>query len=751
MPDSSLSAAAARAERLRHSIRQHDYNYYVLAQPAIADSEYDALLRELMQIEQQYPSLQSTDSPTQRVGGQPIDGFRTVNHAVRMVSIDNTYDEENLQKWAQRSFEAVDPQIATLDAELTRIERDELALKGTRDGDATATRARLRSERDKLKTSRAERMGLGQQLGWPLPGGYYAEPKIDGVAVNLRYESGRLVLAATRGDGQRGDDVTANVRTIRAVPLALRGDNLPAVVEVRGEIFMPAREFDRLNQLAEEAGTEPFANPRNATAGTLKQLDSRLVAQRRLEFVAHGRGELDGIDVASQSEWMRLVSGWGLPINSLSTLHENIEGVWQAISRFEQQRHELPYGVDGMVIKVDRYDLQEQLGSNSRFPRWCIAYKYAAEQAETRLLEIEWKVGKSGKLCPRARMEPVLVAGTTVQHATLFNIGEIHRKDLRVGDMVRIEKAGEIIPQVLGSLPEHRPEDAVPVVPPERCPDCHGDVETDHDATGKETARYCINPECPAQLRERLIHFVGRDQMDIDGLGEKLVHQLSDAGLLASYGDLFHLAERREQLLALERMGTKKVDNLLAGIEACKSRGLARVLAAIGIRHVGATASRVLAEHYQSIDNLLAASEDDIRTFKVGEAESGIGPEIARSLHHFLHSDEGRHVIGELRDAGVVLSLDRSSATGVAGSKLAGKTVVVTGTLAKYSRKQIEDLIVAHGGKSASSVSKGTDFLVAGEKAGSKLDKAQQLGVAVLSEAEFDELLADGENRLVGG
>ncbi len=741
MPKLSIDDARQRVQTLREQIRRHDYDYYVAARPTIADVDYDKLLSELVDLESQFPSLNASDSPSQRVGGQPIDGFRTVVHAARMYSIDNTYDEESLRKWAQRCFESVDPELRSIDEQLASVDANEQTLKGQRGSEVTKMREQIKLQREQLRQSRAQRLETGQVSGWPLPGGYYSEPKIDGVAVSLRYEAGQFTLAATRGDGQRGDDITNNVRTIRAVPLSLRDDAPPEVAEVRGEIFMPAKEFDRLNELAEGAGEEPFANPRNATAGTLKQLDSRLVAKRRISFIAHGRGEVRGIEAVSQSDWMDTIRRWGLPTNPLSSQYETIDQVWAAIGEFQETRHALAYGVDGVVVKVDRYDLQEQLGSTSRFPRWCIAYKYAAEQATTRLLDIEWKVGKSGRICPRARMEPVHVAGTTVQYATLFNIGEIHRKDLRIGDMVRIEKAGEIIPQVLGSLPEYRPPDAEPIVPPDRCPDCGGEVETDQDASGKETSRYCINPECPAQLRERLIHFVARDQMDIDGMGEKLVLQLADAGLLDSYGDIYRLHERRDAMLELERMGEKKVDNVLAGIEASKSRGLARVLAGIGIRHVGSTASRVLADHYKSIDALTGASEDDIRTFKIADAESGIGPEIARSLHHFLHSEKGQRVIDELRSAGVKLDVDESSATGAGGSAFAGKVLVVTGTLERHSRKEIEDLIVAQGGKAASSVSRSTDYLVAGEKAGSKLAKAQELGVAVISEAEFESLL----------
>ncbi|MEQ8790663.1 MAG: NAD-dependent DNA ligase LigA [Pirellulaceae bacterium] len=671
-----------RIDKLRDEIRLHDRKYYVEARPEISDQQYDALLSELKQLEQQHPELVTPDSPTQRVGGQPLEGFTTVTHALRMLSIDNTYNREDLEAWHQRIVKS-----------------------------------------------------LGEENGDGLE--FVAEPKIDGVAVSLRYEDGHLVLGATRGDGRRGDDITQNVRTIRAIPLRLRGAGLPAVLEVRGEIFMPSAEFQRINNLRREQGAEAFANPRNATAGTLKQLDSRNVAERRLEFIAHGRGELSDEPFASHQEFLRRIEDWGLPTNPLTRLCASIDEVWEMIEQFESRRGELPYGVDGMVVKVNRYEQQELLGYTSRFPRWCIAYKYAAEQGITKLLKVDWQVGKTGKLTPRATMEPVFLAGTTVQHATLHNLGEIRRKDVRLGDTVVIEKAGEIIPQVIRAITEQRGKDAREIEPPTKCPECGGDVEAEQDDTGKETARYCINPECPAQLRERLIHFAGRDQMDIDGLGEKVIIQLTEAGLVSSFGDIFSLHNKPEDVLALERMGKKKAENLFAAVEAVKDRGLGRVLAGLGVHHVGSTASRIISEHYGSIDKLLQASQDDIESFEVDGKKSGIGPEIAKSLYTFLHSDAGRHVIDELREAGVSLEVSQESATGSAGAELAGKTFVVTGTLPQFSRDEIQALIARHGGKATSSVSKKTDFLIAGESAGSKLEKANALGVKVLSEEEF--------------
>jgi DNA ligase (NAD+) len=751
---------------LRDEIREHDRRYYVDAAPTISDRDYDKLIARLRDLEEANPEHVTADSPTQRVGGEPIDGFQSVTHARPMFSIDNTYDAVDLRKWASRAYEATDAGLLAINAEL------EAARKGG--SKAEAQRRELREKYDAA-------VGEADKSGFPIAGGYVADPKVDGVAINLRYERGKLVLAATRGTGLRGDDVTQNVRTIRAIPLTLqphRDFPVPNVLEVRGEIYMPTAEFERMNAAVVAAGEEPFANPRNATAGTLKQLDSRVVAQRRLNIVAHGRGEITGNPFETHSEFLTALAAWGIPTNPLTRHCATIDVVWQFIEDFGAKRGTLPYGVDGVVVRVDRVDLQEELGYTSKSPRWCIAYKYAAEQAVTKLLSVDWQVGKSGKLTPRANMEPVFVAGTTVQHASMHNLGEVRRKDIRIGDTVIIEKAGEIIPQVVQVVMEKRPSGLKPLAPPEKCGECGGEVEIEYDQRrvheiesyeskverekaraakeGRksaaipapaplseldETGRYCINPECPAQFRERIIHFAARGQMDIEGMGEKVVHQLADAGLLKSFGDIFTLQEKRDDVLALDRMGEKKADNLFAGIEEAKSRGLVRVLAGLGIHHIGSTASRIVSEHFGSIDALLAAPLDQIATLKTDGALSGIGTEIANSLHAFLHSDEGRRVINELRDAGVKLDVEKSTATGSAGSSLAGKTLVVTGSLQKYSREEIESLIEQHGGRAASSVSKKTDYLIAGEKAGSKLEKAEQLGVPILSEADFGKLI----------
>ena len=472
----------------------------------------------------------------------------------------------------------------------------------------------------------------------------------------------------------------------------------PHVLEVRGEIYMPTAEFERMNKAVVAAGEEPFANPRNATAGTLKQLDSRIVAERRLKIVAHGRGEITGDPFETHSEFLAALAAWGIPTNPLTEKCDTIDAVWQFIEDFAAQRSELPYQIDGVVVRVDRIDLQEELGYTSKFPRWCIAYKYAAEQAVTKLISVDWQVGKSGKLTPRANMEPVFVAGTTVQHASMHNLGEVRRKDIRIGDTVIIEKAGEIIPQVVRVLTEKRPRGSeADAAAGRNARSAAAKIEIEYDqrrvheieshaakverekaraakegrkpekipapeplSEADESGRYCINPECPAQFRERIIHFAGRGQMDIDGMGEKVVYQLADAGLLNSFGDIFTLHKKRDAVLELERMGEKKADNLFAGIEAAKSRGLVRVLAGLGIHHIGATAARIVSEHFGSIDALVAAPLDQIATLKTDGALAGIGTEIANSLHTFLHSREGQRVIKELRDAGVKLDVEKA-------------------------------------------------------------------------------------------
>ena len=666
MPDDSY-----RIQQLRAQIHRHNRLYYVDNKPQITDQQFDALLEELESLEEKHPDLITPDSPTQRVGGQPLDQFQTVRHARPMLSIDNTYDQQDLAAWFQRVQKGLGEQV-----------EDGIAL--------------------------------------------VLDPKIDGVAVNLRYERGKLVSAASRGDGKHGDDITQNVRTIRAIPLVLDdAEHAPDVLEVRGEIFMPDQEFARLNELRQQEGQEPFANPRNAAAGTLKQLDPKNVAERRLQFCAHGRGEIQPEQFGKHSELLESLRRFAIPTNPHTKIVTTFDGVWQFVEDFETTRRDLGYGTDGVVVRVDRYDWQETLGYTSKSPRWCIAYKYAAEQAVTKILRVDWQVGKTGVLTPRATMEPVLLAGTTVQHATLHNADEIARKDIRVGDTVVIEKAGEIIPQVVEVQKEHRPSDSEPIDTPSVCPSCGSETVREEE----EVAIRCVNPECPAQLRERLIWFAARGQMDIDGLGEKSVIQLTGAGLLNSFGDIYALKNKRDQLLSLDRMGEKKVDNLLAGVEDSKARGLTRVLAGLGIRHVGSRAADVLAQTFGNIDSLIDASVDQLA--EVGD----IGPITAESVHTFLHLDAGKRVIDELKHAGVDLTeTQRETPT---QSPFSGKTIVLTGSLEHYERSDLKDILEQRGAKVTASVSKKTDLVIAGEAAGSKLDKARDLNIEVWNEQQL--------------
>lgn len=664
---------AKRIESLRAEINEHNRRYYVDAKPSIGDKAFDDLLKQLEALEASHPELITPDSPTQRVGGEPISSFNTVPHARPMLSIDNTYDRDDLNAWHERVLKRLE------------VEANEIA--------------------------------------------YVAEPKIDGVAVNLRYEDSQLVLATSRGDGQRGDDITQNVRTIKAIPLKLAGDNVPAILEVRGEIVIPDDEFVRINEQREEAGEERYANPRNLTAGTLKQLDARLVAERRMLFFAHGLGELEPDAFSLYSDYLNSIREWGLPTNPLTQQCTTIDDVWQAIEAFDTKRRDLTYGVDGVVVKVNSRSQQASLGVRSKSPRWCIAYKYAAEQATTKLIDVTWQVGKTGRLTPRATMEPVFLAGTTVQHATLHNYDEIQRKDIHVGDTVVIEKAGEIIPQVIEVKTDLRDKSSSLIEPPHICPSC----ETPVIKIDEEVDYRCQNPECPAQLRERLIWFSGRDQMDIDGLGEKMIHQLADADLIASFGDIFSLKQHRDKLLELERMGEKKVDNLLASIETAKGRGLRRVLAGLGIRHIGSGGSKALSQHFGNIDDLLAANEETLADIP------DIGPITAQSVFEFFHCEAGHHVIDELKEAGLDLTEPQVAVVDAAAfdSPFAGKTVVITGTLEKFGRKELAVQLESLGAKVSGSISAKTDILIAGEKAGSKLDKAQKLGIEIWDEEKL--------------
>jgi DNA ligase (NAD+) len=656
-----------RILHLRELLERANRAYYADNQPIMPDSEFDELMAELVRLEAAHPELHDPDSPAQRVGAEPVESFRAVAHRVPMMSIDNTYSLEDLRAWHER------------------------VVRGLPGGD---------------------------------PPEYVCDPKVDGVAVSLRYERGALAVAATRGDGEQGDDVTVQVRTIRAVPLRLRGGRPPEVLEVRGEIYMPNEEFERINREREAAGEPLFANARNSTAGTLKSLDPRVVAARRLRFVAHGRGETAGLAEVSWSAFVDRLQALGIPVSPHTARCATFEALAERIESFRRERLDLGYGCDGMVARVDRFDQQERLGATSKAPRWCIAFKYPAEQAETVLRRVDWQVGKNGTLTPRATMDPVFVAGTTVTHATLHNIEEIQRKDIRVGDRIVIEKAGDVIPQVVRVIAEARDGSQQVVEPPEQCPACGGAVEREGPKV------FCVNPECPAQFREKLIWFAGRGQMDIDGFGEKLIDQLIGRGLVRHFADVFGL--RREQILELARMGEKSADNLMRALDTAKSRGLTRVLAGLGIRHIGAAAAKTLARHFPDAQGLLAASAEDLM------ALPDFGEITATSLHAYLHSPEARDTFARLAAAGVDLaSREPPPAAAPASSPFAGRTVVLTGTLAGFARDDLARKLEALGATVTGSVSKKTDLVIAGANPGSKLDKAKALGIETWDEARL--------------
>lgn len=661
-------------EDLRRLIEYHNDKYYVEATPEISDLEFDRLMQRLRELEEQHPELVAPDSPTQRVGGQPVEGFRSVEHQVPMLSIDNTYNEADV-----REFDA-------------RVRRW-------------------------LKGARPE---------------YVVEHKIDGVSVTLLYEKGRLTLGATRGDGHRGDDITHNVRTIRDIPLRLLNDHHPGpeILEVRGEVYMTHTELSRLNRLQNERGQRLFANARNAAAGSLKLLDPRLCARRRLRFFAHTEGRIEGsLGLTTHLQFLDLLRGYGFAVVPHSSPLDSIDAVLAYAQEHQKARHALDYETDGIVIKVDDLTQRKQLGATTRAPHWGIAYKVELWQASTRIEDIHVQVGKTGVLTPVAALQTVVIAGTRVSRVSLFNADEIARKDIRVGDSVVVEKAGKIIPHVVRVELEKRTGQERRYEFPTRCPACGDTVVC--DAGG--VAIRCLNPSCPAQLRQRLRGFAHRRAMDIRGLGPALIDQFVDRGLIRSLPDLYRLD--LDQVAALEHMGRKSAQNLLRQIAASKVRGLARVLTGLGIRHVGERNARLLAEEFGSIDALMDASEERLAQV------AGIGPIAAESIHQFLHSAAGCQTIQELRHFGVELTKTRRSVTAKNGAKLTGRTLVVTGTLPHFRRQEIENLIHQLGGEVTSGVSRNTDYVLAGEEPGSKLDKARELGIKVLSEQEFLSLI----------
>ena len=657
-----------RASWLCEEIEKHNRLYYQEAKPEISDKEYDKLLKELVDLEKKHPELANANSPTQRVGGAPIDGFVTLKHRLPMLSIDNTYSPSELKEFDKKVCKA---------------------------------------------------------LGKEKPS-YIVELKIDGVAISLIYENGILTAGVTRGDGEKGDDVTQNLKTVGGVPLKLNTKKPPALLEVRGEVYMARANFARINEQRVKEGLDKFANPRNSAAGSLKLLDPKLCAARKLSLFAYAIGAMEGIEVQSQSETLKLLHDFGFPVNPNATKFNSIDDVIAHCDSWNEKRHDLPYDTDGMVIKVNDLSQREKLGMTTKSPRWVVAYKFAAEQALTRLLKIELQIGRQGTLTPVAHLEPVHLAGSTVARASLHNDDYLKTKDIRVGDMVVVEKAGEIIPYIVRSEPTLRTGKEKPFVFPKVCPVCGADVVKD----AKGAFYRCTGTDCVAQLKRRVRSYAARSAMDIENLGEEIVEQLVDTGLVKTLADIYKLG--LNQLANLERMGEQSSRNLLDGIAASKSRGLARLLTGLGLKHVGENVADVLARKFISMKAFAQANEEELAAIE------GIGPERAASIRSWFANTTNQELIESLEKAGI--KMDESVSTVAASSALAGKSIVVTGTLVKYGREEIERRLRDLGAKASGSVSKKTDYLLAGEKAGSKLEKARELGVRIITEEEFEKL-----------
>lgn len=660
-----FETAKSRVQELRDLLNQYGYEYYVLDQPSVPDAEYDKLMNELIEIEESFPELKTADSPTQRIGGQVLDAFEKVQHQTSMLSLGNAFNEEDLRDFDRRVRQAVEDEFS-----------------------------------------------------------YVCELKIDGLAVSLRYEYGYLVLGATRGDGTTGENITENLKTIRSIPLRIKE---PLSMEVRGEAFMPRKSFKALNEAKMERDEVPFANPRNAAAGSLRQLDPKIAAKRNLDIFVYAMTDTGELEIDSHSESLNLLDELGFKTNKERQTCETIDDVIAYIESWQTQRPELSYDIDGIVVKVDSFDQQAELGTTAKSPRWAIAYKFPAEEVVTKLVNIELTVGRTGVITPTAILEPVQVAGTTVQRASLHNEDLIREKDIRIGDYVVVKKAGDIIPEVVNVIEEKRTGEEQEFTMPTHCPECESELVR----LEEEVALRCINPSCPAQIREGLIHFVSRNAMNIDGLGEKVISQLFREQLIKDVADIYTLT--KQQLIELERMGEKSADNLIAAIEASKENSLERLLFGLGIRHVGAKAAKTLAQHFETIDKLTKATYDEL------VAINEIGAKMADAIVAYFTQEEVQELIHELKEYGVNLTYKGPKLVSVENvdSVFAGKTVVLTGKLEQLSRNEAKAQIEALGGKVTGSVSKKTDLVVAGEEAGSKLTKANELEIEVWDEARL--------------
>lgn len=662
-------SATKRVQELHELLNTYNYEYHVLDQPSVPDAEYDRLMQELLKLEGEFPEFKTQDSPTQRVGGVVLEAFQKVVHRTPMLSLGNAFNEQDLRNFDRRVRQAVGEDVQ-----------------------------------------------------------YVVELKIDGLAVSLRYENGYFVQGATRGDGTTGEDITENLKTVRSIPLKLKSN---VSFEVRGEVFMPKKSFEKLNELRLAAEEEPFANPRNAAAGSIRQLDPKIAAKRNLDIFVYSIADLGATGIQKHSEALDFLENENFKTNKERRKCENIDEVITLIENLQEKRATLPYDIDGIVIKVDSLDQQEELGFTAKSPRWAVAYKFPAEEVMTKLLNIELSVGRTGVITPTAILEPVRVAGTTVQRASLHNEDLIREKDIKLGDTVVVKKAGDIIPEVVNVLVEHRTGEEQEFSMPTHCPACESDLVRIEG----EVALRCINPQCPAQIQEGLIHFVSRNAMNIDGLGERVVSQLFHAGLIKDVADLYRLT--REQLLGLERMGEKSTDNLLQAIEQSKENSLERLLFGLGIRHVGSKAAKTLAQQFETIENLQKSTEEEL------VAINEIGGKMADAITTYFQNPDVQHLISELKALGVntIYKGPKLVKAEDSDSYFAGKTIVLTGKLEQLSRNEAKEGIETLGGKVTGSVSKSTDLVIAGEAAGSKLKKAEELNIEVWNENQLIEEL----------